>query len=247
MNELEIVEYKIELPEGQKLSVSAGSVFHGALMEIINTDYAEYLHTMSMRPYSQCVYYSKESDSWMWRICSLSKEAGEQIFIPLAERESVFIRHRNTRFRLCERTNITSAAYEQLADKYFAYSSKEHYVEFKFTTPCSFKSEGNYMIFPQPQHVLGSLLNKWNLCTDKFRLEGANVLKDIADEVYVADYRLRLQPFYLEGVRIPAFRGSYALGFKGNIMADRIICMLTEFSRYSGIGIKTALGMGAVN
>lgn len=246
MNELEIIEYKIELPEGQKLSVSTGSVFHGALMESIDKKYAEYLHTMSLRPYSQCIYYNKNETAWMWRLCVLSKEAGEQLLFSLAQRDNIYIRHKNIEIKLIERRNILSTSYENLVDKYFAKTTKEMYVDFRFITSCSFKSQGNYMIFPQPHHVIGSLINKWNLCNDKFRLDGSNVLHDLSDEVFVADYNLKLQPFYLEGARIPAFRGSYVLGLKGNVMADRIICMLGEFAQYSGVGIKTALGMGAV-
>jgi CRISPR/Cas system endoribonuclease Cas6 (RAMP superfamily) len=54
-----------------------------------------------------------------------------------------------------------------------------------------------------------------------------------------------MQKFALEGTRIQAFRGSYTLAFKGNLMSRKIMCMLGEFAQYSGIGIKTALGMGA--
>lgn len=36
------------------------------------------------------------------------------------------------------------------------------------------------------------------------------------------------------------------LGMKNNVMCNRIIAMLGEYANYSGIGIKTALGMGAV-
>ena len=70
--------------------------------------------------------------------------------------------------------------------------------------------------------------------------------QDLAQEVYVADYRLRMQAFSVDGARIPAFRGDYTLGMKNNLMSNRIIAMLGEYANYCGVGIKTALGMGAV-
>lgn len=247
MNELEVYEFKIEIPDNQKMSVSAGSVFHGALMETIDTGYAEFLHTMTMRPYSQCLYFDKNAKVWKWRVCTMSKEAGNEILGVLKEKASIFVSHRNTEFGLKEAKNIFSSSYEELVDKHFQSESSDRYFEYKFVTPCSFKTEGTYAIFPQPQHVLGSLINKWNIASGVYELYEKNILADLTGEVFVADYNLRMQPFHLEGSRIPAFLGTYTFGVKGNRMADRIIALLAEFAQVSGIGIKTALGMGAVS
>ncbi|WP_307770301.1 CRISPR system precrRNA processing endoribonuclease RAMP protein Cas6, partial [uncultured Phascolarctobacterium sp.] len=94
--------------------------------------------------------------------------------------------------------------------------------------------------------LLGSLIKRWNSFADKERLDALGLAQDLAQETYVADYKLSLRSFSVDGAHIPAFRGLYVLGMKNNVMCNRIIAMLGEYANYSGIGIKTALGMGAV-
>ncbi|MBQ5624818.1 MAG: CRISPR system precrRNA processing endoribonuclease RAMP protein Cas6, partial [Phascolarctobacterium sp.] len=106
-------------------------------------------------------------------------------------------------------------------------------------------TDGDYAIFPQPKLITKSLVNRWNAFATAEKLDERSVAYDLAEQVFVADYDLKMQKFALEGTSIQAFRGGYTLAFKGNLMSRKIMCMLGEFAQYSGIGIKTALGMGA--
>lgn len=49
----------------------------------------------------------------------------------------------------------------------------------------------------------------------------------------------------MEGIRVPAFLGSLTLRLTGTQTMANFANMLFEFGTYSGIGIKTGLGMGA--
>ncbi|MDD7197622.1 MAG: CRISPR system precrRNA processing endoribonuclease RAMP protein Cas6, partial [Dialister sp.] len=60
-----------------------------------------------------------------------------------------------------------------------------------------------------------------------------------------SDYHLHMHPFSVEGRRIRAFRGNVTYGFFKNDMAASLAATLASFAMYTGIGIKTALGMGA--
>ena len=61
----------------------------------------------------------------------------------------------------------------------------------------------------------------------------------------IQQYQLRSTAFSLEGVKIPAYLGTIALRVRGtNTMAD-FANLLLQFGEYSGVGIKTSLGMGA--
>ena len=53
---LQIWEVLLQLPEGQRLHQSFGSVLHGALMQYAHTDFAEAMHRSALRPFSQFVY-----------------------------------------------------------------------------------------------------------------------------------------------------------------------------------------------
>lgn len=53
--------------------------------------------------------------------------------------------------------------------------------------------------------------------------------------------------FSVEGRRIRAFRGNIRLGLFKDDITRRMASMLAAFADYAGIGIKTAMGMGAVH
>ena len=76
---LQIWEVLLQLPEGQRLHQSFGSVLHGALMQYAHTDFAEAMHRSALRPFSQFVYYDKARGSAVWQLAALNKEAAEEI------------------------------------------------------------------------------------------------------------------------------------------------------------------------
>ena len=59
-------------------------------------------------------------------------------------------------------------------------------------------------------------------------------------------YRLKSIPFPMEGINVPGFTGSIRVKFSGTDTMMRYIRLLLRFGEYSGVGIKTAMGMGAI-
>ncbi len=246
MNDLVTLELIVKAPEGVKLPQSAGSVLHGMLMEHIDKDYVESLHQQALRPYSQHLKFDKERDALVWRISALNKRAADEVLAPaFALPMCVHLKQKGWDLQILGKNYVNNTSYEKLAEKYFANEIDVSAIEYRFLTSCSFKTDGDYAIFPQPKLITKSLVNRWNAFATAERLDERSVAYDLAEQVYVADYDLKMQKFALEGTRIQAFRGSYTLAFKGNLMSRKIMCMLGEFAQYSGIGIKTALGMGA--
>lgn len=244
---IQSLKIKFAAPAGVKLTQSVCSLLHGVLMENIDCDYADVLHTQSLRPYSQSVYFDRENNALYWQLNALNAQAKDELLAAaFALPEKVLLRQKSMELQIVGKEYLPATDYEALAEKYFAHPLAGKYLHMHFLTSCAFKSEGQYVIFPQPQFVLGSLVKRWNAFADSNKLEAQGVAQDLAQEVYVADYRLRMQAFSVDGARIPAFRGDYTLGMKNNLMSNRIIAMLGEYANYCGVGIKTALGMGAV-
>lgn len=244
---IQTLEIKLAVPDGIKLPQSACSLLHGVLMAQIDEAYAETMHQNSLRPYSQFLHFDKNRNALYWRITALNEQAKNEILdAAFSLPQKVFLKQKNVEIELVSKEFLPATDYVSLAEKYFAHPLVGRYVSFDFLTSCSFKSEGQYVIFPQPQFILGSLVKRWNAFADKESLDAQGIVHDLAQEVYVADYRLRMQAFSVDGARIPAFRGHYTLGMKSNLMSNRIIAMLGGYANYCGIGIKTALGMGAV-
>lgn len=244
---IQCLKIKFAAPGGVKLTQSVCSLLHGVLMENIDRDYADVLHMQSLRPYSQSFYFDRASNALYWQLNALNAQAKDELLAAaFALPEKVLLRQKNMELQILGKEYLPATEYEALAEKYFAHPLTGKYLHMHFLTSCAFKSEGQYAIFPQVPFLLRSLIKRWNAFADRERLDAQGLVDDLAQEVYVADYKLRLQPFSVDGARIPAFRGNYTLGMKNNLMSNRIIAMLGDYANYCGIGIKTALGMGAV-
>ncbi len=241
------LEIKLAAPEGERLPQSACSLLHGVLMQNIDSAYADLLHQQSLRPYSQYLYFDKERNGLYWRLTALDELADNELLgAAYALPGAVFLQQKQMEIKLVSKTFLPATSYAAIAEKCFAHPLSGRYLYFDFVTSTSFKSDGQYAIYPQQLLLFKSLVRRWNTFADKERLDAQGLVQNLAAETFVAAYRLSLQPYSVDGVRISAFRGNYVLGLKNNIMSNRIIAMLGEYSNYSGIGIKTALGMGAV-
>ena len=53
--------------------------------------------------------------------------------------------------------------------------------------------------------------------------------------------------FPMEGMAIPAFMGTVTIKVKGASAMAKYARMLAEFGEFSGVGVKSAMGMGAMH
>ena len=73
-----------------------------------------------------------------------------------------------------------------------------------------------------------------------------DLLAALESAAFIRDYNLRMGMYGLEGIKIRGFRGEIVMQFKRNLVMQRILSLLTYYSQFTGLGIKTALGMGGV-
>ena len=68
---LRLIEIPLKMPEHTRIHPAMGSIFHGALMNVIAPTSAELYHHMTLRPYSQVVYWDETKHCPLWRIGTL--------------------------------------------------------------------------------------------------------------------------------------------------------------------------------
>ena len=88
------------------------------------------------------------------------------------------------------------------------------------------------------------MLNRWNKFSVKFGIEN-DTSKILANFCRVKEYALQTQNFLLEHQTIGGFCGSMKIKFVGNALINNLLAILFNYANYAGVGIKTALGMGA--
>ena len=113
-------------------------------------------------------------------------------------------------------------------------------------TPTSFKVDQQYTIFPEAFRIYRYLLRQWNQFTTFEMMDSDDLLAALESAAFIRDYNLRMGMYGLEGVKIRGFRGEIVMQFKRNLVMQRILSLLTYYSQFTGLGIKTALGMGGV-
>lgn len=243
---LKLVRFEVSLPPDEKINISMASLFHGLLMENVSANVAASLHAQTLRPFSQCVYFDREQNKAFWRIGTLSGTAYEQIIAPLVDKRKFFLRQKNWQITLSEPKILLDTSCEQLADEIFPQSNSPRSVNLQILTPTAFKHEGNYVILPEKFFIVNSLLQRWNTFSEDFKLEDINLAVKLSDFCRLTRYNLNTRQFALEKTKIPGFTGQLEISFGGNDMINRILGLLFKFATFSGVGIKTALGMGAV-
>lgn len=243
--ELTIMEFTIEAVEDIAINQFLGSILHGVMMESIDPEYASYLHQQELRPYSQYVYFHKEQRAWKWRIASLTQEAADNLLQALwALPDTVRLKQRNGHIRIVDRAILRSTTYHDLVQQYWGGDVLYQRGILNFMSSTTFKSYGEYVLYPDLFNVWKSLLNKWNAFTTKERLDTKDFMEPLMKHSNVWSYNLRMSRFSLERVRLNAFKGSLSIQFKRNMIMQRSMALLVAFSEFSGLGAKAALGMG---
>ncbi len=234
------------LPANEKIHRAMGSIMQGALMEILDGESANKLHEEGLRPYTQYLYFDKNKNLPIWRVNSLNDWAYEKISVPLTRQRQIFLRHKNYRVNLLEHKITAAESYSDIAAKFMNdFAPICRGVEINFVTTTSFRREGQYVIFPEIYLLIQSLINRWNKFAEGFRIED-DISHMLATFCRIKEYNLRTQNFMLEHQKINGFCGNMTIKFEGNNIINNLLGLLFEYANYSGVGIKTALGMGAI-
>ena len=95
--------------------------------------------------------------------------------------------------------------------------------------------------------MFSGIINKINQHSDTIKLEDENVINELLKKVYIEEYNLRTRYFFLENVRIKGFIGNIKIRIKSkDEMLWQLLNFLLQVSEYTGLGVKTALGMGGI-
>ncbi len=237
------VEITLKTPPDIKINPSMGSLFQGVLMQHLTSEQAETLHRQGLRPYSQSVRYDHIKQQPVWTLTALNQQAWETIILPILSTDTITIQHRNCQIQLQEKT-IHQTTYQQLADHTFTNLDQITAINIDLLTPTTFKTNDRYAIYPEPKHIYQNLHCRWQAYAPRISLEQEHIIEQLADHTWITNYKLQMNRFHLEQHAIPAFSGTLRLALKGPDMLKRIAALLLQYANFSGIGIKTAIGMG---
>lgn len=239
-----LAELNMELEsDSADLGFYQSSNLQGVIMEQIDSSYALQLHEQGIKPYSQ---YITGADKKEWRIKTLTAEAYQQIILPLLDSrfDGFCIEKKQIHVKIIKK-EIRSLTYEQLLNEFYS-DSCSRYLNLEFLTPTSFKSAGHYIIIPDMRYIYQSLMNKYSAVSTDLDMYDEETLQQLTGSSIITQYRLRSTGFPLEGIKIPSFKGQMRIKLNGTDTMAKYVRLLARFGEFSGVGIKTAIGMGAM-
>lgn len=237
-----LTKLEMTLEAEASLSYQMGSLFHGALMELLTEEEAALLHQSRLHPYAQHLEFSNTQAKWV--VTTLNQEAADQIiYNKLMSLKEFCLKKQALKIRVLEK-HLTECSDKSLISLLYA-SEPKKYIQLHFITPTAFKQNGRVIFYPEIRGMYISLLNKYAAAAEQTENKDEETLAELCSHTELIRYDLKSVPFHLEGVRMNAFIGKITLKLSGTRTMQNFANLLFRFGTYSGIGIKTALGMGA--
>lgn len=238
-----LAKLKLELESDGDISVYNSSNLQGVIMEQINGGYADILHESKLNPYSQHLEIGEKIE---WIVCTFTTEAYNEIIVPLlSEKFQEFeMKNKGLAIKILNK-ELKQIPKKQLFDK-FNNEDANRSITIEFITPTSFKRNGSYVIYPDLELIYKSLMNKYNSISNEMNIYDEDTLEEILSKSRIIKYNLHTCFMPLEKVKINAFKGRITIKISGSETLSRYVRLLFEFGEFCGIGIKTAIGMGAI-
>lgn len=231
----------IGLPDEIK-TANIGSLLHGCLMEWLPEETVSFLHQYSTySPLKQRLLLNGKKVQW--EIVVFNDILFNQIEQTLTLRKS-FRLHYNQKEITIEKIEIQQLAIEELVKKYFSMQEVPRYVKLNIQSPTSFKSNGQYDIFPDLKKIFRSIMRNTDTFFPEYRLFDGDTLEYLVSKIKIVNYQLRSTKFHLEGIKIPSFQGNFTVQLNGPLPVKQLSYFLLTIGQWTGIGIKTSLGMG---
>ena len=230
--------------EANKFDYKKSSALQGVLFENIDDEYADYLHQQQLHPYSQYVY--KKNDNILWVINTLNNEAYSKIIKKLYSEEfnQFHLKKGNADVGILNK-DVEELSKEELVKEFNTLSSDKT-INIQLISPMAFKQRGNYIALPDIRLIYQSIMNKYSASSDKYEMIDEETLEQMVLSSAITKFNIRSVAFPLEGIRVPGAIGDIRIKIYGSDIMARYARLLFRFAEYSGVGVKTAMGMGAI-
>jgi len=240
-------EIPIDVPAGTLVNASWGSLMHGAVMELLPLSVSASLHEPGVKPWAQ--YVAQDAAGKVtWIVSALTDEMDQALKASLLDRLPMPWNLRQKGFQITVNQPAVNErlTYAELADKHFKQDEAPRRHKLRFCTPTTFKTAGKHVLFPTSDLILNSLMQRWDAFAEGLSLGDPEVREHLGTHVQIRDYRLASSSYSVDSAWIKGFVGQLDLSVTGPEALCRVASLLLEYGRFSGVGIKSALGMGGV-
>ena len=151
-----ISSYVFRVKSADTLPAGRAYAFYSCLLSLLPADYVEALHAQGETPISQ--YLCREDGETFWQIHLLDQIADETVSPVLDELNAMPLHTGELELERTQRERFPAEELIQAAGRMEA----ERFFSLRFLSPVAFKRAGRYVVLPDKELLLQSVINKWN-------------------------------------------------------------------------------------
>lgn len=238
------LELQLQLPPGEKFRPSLAYALYGALCDYMSADLAEAFHAQEITPLRQHLRPGPAEGQCTWLLDLF--DGAQELTDTLRKLQQIPLHCYKAPLQVLGLRMTEPISVPELIVDAQTWPGNTA-AEIVFETPCTFKVAGEYALFPAAERIVQSLFFRWNALVPECSLEDQDALRLLASGLRIQRYRLFSQNYWMKGQKIPGFTGSVQITARLPTPMLELWHLLLSFAPYGGVGIKPALGMGAVN
>ena len=240
---------QIKNEHGKTFQPKWGYQFYGVLTKALGADneFGDKLHSQEISPISQYVRpLPTDNGSGEWTISLMGQSAVENMEKRVDAIAEMHLFKQNLNVTVEDRTVTTIFTVQALIRQALSEYHSDRFT-ILFHTPTSFKTLGEYALFPTVPLIVNSLVSKWNAVWKTSVIADNDAIEELIRGIRISTYKLQSSYYQIKEIRIPGFVGMISLDAKLPDPLMEIWKPLISFGEYCGIGIKCALGMGGIS
>lgn len=234
-------QLRLPLPADKILRPQWGYWLYSALLEKSSHQAGDVLHRDGFTPISQFV--RPDGDGICWTVSLLGNWACETFGLILAETKQWTLQNAHCTLLVtdCMLTVVESGDTLLTLDAPMRHTLTFH-------TATAFKRQGAYQVLPEMGLLVQSLVRRWNGAFPDLPIEDEDGegIAALVKGLYVVDFSIHHTTYPIKGQALPGFSGTLVVENRLSGFHKTLANALLSFAPYSGVGIKTALGMGGV-
>lgn len=237
------VKHDFIFPELQIIPHGLSYRLYGYINSRISSDLAASWHQMHHTPLRQYLYM--KNGQCHWHLSTLDNETNDIIRVLLQDSPTIDLHNASLQLKSgtpSEAINETDFVRAHLVER-----PAPRRIHVSFRSPASFRSGGQYHNWPELSLIYQNIINNWQYTAKEINLSDEHLLDELCAHSRFTAFRFKNCTFSLKRQQIPAFIGSFTVTLSGPEALRRLISLLFHFSVFSGVGIKTSLGMGGIH
>jgi len=222
-----------------------GVYFQGWLLHQLPDEVATALHESIIKPYTVSV---KQKNGMVEFIVTVLKDdlirEVDKVLLSDGLNTIGLTSSKQKEFMIKERV-VKVLTEKDLSQMFYQVDAAKKYA-LEFYSSTSFKAEGEYYFFPDLRLIYQSLMRKYNVIFENNNHVDQDLLNELVAKTKIVSYRVQSTYYPIHKSFIPGFTGTIKVSCFGNQTLANYLNMLLRFGSFAGVGIKTSMGMGAV-